>query len=58
MDIMPVQEACEALKIESNALCDLLDSGKLKAYRVGSRVWKIPKLSVQEFVLSRADLRL
>lgn len=43
-DILTTDEACEALRIGYNALYDLLQSGKLKAYRNG-RLWRIPKKS-------------
>ena len=56
-DIMSSQDVCEALKIGTNALYELLNSGKLKAYRVGNRVWKIPKLAVIEYILSNAGLK-
>ena len=40
-DILTAEEAAEALRIGYNALYELLNSGKLKAYRNG-RVWRIP----------------
>ena len=36
-DLLTVEEACEALKMGKNALYELLASGKLKAFRTGSR---------------------
>ena len=49
-DILTVEEACEALRVGNNALYALLGSGELKGYRNG-RVWRIPKLAVQEYIL-------
>lgn len=49
-DILTVGEACEALRIGYNAMYVLLSTGKLKAYRNG-RVWRIPKIAVQDFIL-------
>ena len=40
-DVLTVDEACEALRIGYNAMYELLNTGKLKAYRNG-RVWRIP----------------
>ena len=37
-DILSVEEACEALRIGYNAMYDLLNSGKLKAYKNGVSV--------------------
>lgn len=54
-DILSVEEACEALKVGYNAMYELLNSGKLKAYKNG-RVWKIPKESVRRYILESAKL--
>jgi len=54
-DVLTTEEACEALKIGYNALYDLLSSGKLKGYRNG-RVWRIPKLAVQAYILESSNL--
>ena len=53
-DILTAEEACEALRIGYNAMYDLLNSGKLKGYRTG-RVWRIPKVAVQEYILTQAN---
>lgn len=45
-------KACEVLRIGYNAMYELLSTGKLKAYRNG-RVWRIPKVAVQDFILQR-----
>ena len=44
-DILSVEEACEALRVGYNAMYELLNSGKVKAFKNG-RVWRIPKLSL------------
>lgn len=54
-DILTTEEVCEALKIGYNALYELLNSGRLKGYRNG-RVWRIPKLAVQQYILRNAQL--
>ena len=50
-EILTVEEACEALRIGENAIYELLGSGKLKGYRNG-RVWRIPRTSLREYVLT------
>lgn len=55
-DVLTAEEACEALRIGFNALYDLLNSGKLKGYRNG-RVWRIPRLALQEYIMEQARLR-
>ena len=54
-DILTTEEACEVLRIGYNAIYELLNSGKLKGYRNG-RVWRIPKVAVQEYILTRSNL--
>ena len=41
-DILTVEEVCEALRMGYNAVYELLNAGKLKAYKNG-RVWRIPR---------------
>lgn len=54
-DVLTAEEACEALRIGYNALYDLLNSGKLKGYR-NDRVWRIPRLALQEYIMEQARL--
>ena len=54
-DILTTDEACEALRIGYNALYDLLQSGKLKAYRDG-RLWRITKKSVIQYIIEQSKL--
>ncbi len=55
-DILTTEEACEVLRVGYNALYDLLQSGKLKAYRNG-RLWRIPKKSVIEYIIEQSRLK-
>ena len=48
-DILTPEELMEILNIGQNSLYKLLNSGKLKAFRLG-RSWKIPKCAVEEFI--------
>lgn len=54
-DILSVDDACEALKVGHNALYEMLNSGKLKAYKNG-RIWRIPKEAVRRYILENAKL--
>ena len=54
-DILTVEEACEALRMGYNAVYELLNEGKLKAYKNG-RVWRIPKVSLVRYVLEKSKL--
>lgn len=55
-DVLTADEACEALRIGYNALYELLSSGKLKGFRNG-RVWRIPKQSLQIYILESAQIK-
>ena len=48
-DIITVDELCEILKIGKNGAYELLNSGQIKAVRIG-RIWKITKRAVEEFM--------
>ena len=54
-DLLTADETAEVLKIGKNNLYKLLESGQLKAYRNG-RVWRIPRLSVEQYILTQAKL--
>lgn len=54
-EILTTEEACEVLRVGYNTLYDLLQSGKLKAYRNG-RLWRIPKKSIIEYVIEQSKL--
>ncbi len=48
-DVLIVEEAAEALRIGYNAMYELLNSGKLKAYKNG-RTWRIPKIAIIKYI--------
>lgn len=56
IEVMTAEEACEVLRIGHNAIYALLNSGKLKGYRMG-RNWRIPRESVRQFILENAKLK-
>jgi len=51
--IITVEELMDILKIGKNAAYQLLNNGKIPAFRIG-RVWKIPRNSLDDFILSSA----
>lgn len=55
-EILSVDEASELLRIGRNNLYELLNTNQLKAYRNG-RVWRIPKLAVQEYILEQSKIK-
>ena len=54
-DVLNVNECCEALRMGYNAVYELLNSGKLKAYKNG-RVWLISKAAVIRYVMENSGL--
>lgn len=55
-EILTVEDACEALRVGYNAMYELLNSGKLKAYKNG-RVWRIPKDSIKKYIVQCTESR-
>ena len=55
MDLLTVEELCDTLRIGKNAAYQLLASGKIKCFRI-KRIWKIPKISVNEYILHQSNL--
>ena len=54
-DILTVEEVCEALRMGYNAVYELLNAGKLKAYKNG-RVWRIPREALKEYILQNTGM--
>ena len=55
-DIMTVSEISKILYIGKNRVNELLETGKLKGFRIG-RVWKIPKEALKEYILIQSHLK-
>lgn len=55
-DLLDVNEFCEVLGIGKNRAYKILNSGELKAFRIG-RVWKIPKVAVESYILQKSKLQ-
>ena len=53
-DILSPEEAAEALRIGENAIYELLNEGKLKAYKNGR--WRVPKEAVKEYVIALSKI--
>ena len=54
-ELITVEELCDMLSIGHNAAYSLLNSKKIKAFKIG-RVWKISRLAVEEFILGESKL--
>lgn len=51
-EVMTFKECKGLLKVGKNTLIDLIHTGKIQAFKVGSR-WKITKQAVIEFIQYR-----
>lgn len=54
-DLITVDELCGLLFIGKNAAYALLNSGEVKAFRIG-RVWKISREAVHEYIRRKSRL--
>lgn len=55
--IMTVEEVMEFLKIGRGKCYELLNSGALKAFRPGTRSWRIPKAALEEYINENSNRR-
>lgn len=54
-ELITLEELQTILSIGKNTAYDLLRTQKIKAFRIG-RVWKIPKKSVEEYIIKSSGL--
>lgn len=54
-DLINVDELCEILSIGKNTAYEILNSGEINAFKTG-RIWKIPKLSIEKYILKKSGL--
>ena len=54
-ELITIEELCSVLSIGKNAAYALLNSNEIKAFKIG-RNWKIPKRSVEAFIIQKSGL--
>lgn len=54
-NLLAIEEICEMLSIGKNTAYHLLNTGEIKAFRIG-RIWKIPQNSVYEYIQRKSCL--
>ena len=52
-DILCVSDVCDILMIGRNRVYELLGDGTLKGFRVGKSNWRIPKKSLETYIIQR-----
>lgn len=56
MTLLNVEEAVSLLMVGKNRIYELLNQGKLKGMRIGKSTWRIPKLSIYQFIREQSSL--
>lgn len=54
-DLITIEELQEILQIGRTTAYQLLNSGEIKAFRIG-RYWKIPRAAIAEYVSRKSNL--
>ena len=52
-DILCVADVCEILMIGRNRVYELLHCGAIKGFRVGKCNWRIPKKSLETYIIQK-----
>lgn len=55
-DLLTPEDCMDILQIGRNQIYTLLSNGSIKAFKIGSRKWKIPKESVVLYIRTQANL--
>ncbi len=55
IDMITIDELCDLLMIGRTTAYKLLQSGELKAFKIG-KVWKISRASVEQYIKERSNL--
>lgn len=53
-EMISLEDLCEILTIGKNTAYHLLKTNQIRAFKIG-RIWKIPRDSVSEYVLSQKN---
>ena len=51
-ELFTFQECREFLKVGKNTLLDLIHTGKIDAFKIGTK-WKIPRAAVLEYIKNK-----
>lgn len=54
-DLLSIEDLCSILSIGKKTAYNLLHHKQIKAFRIG-HIWKIPKKSVEEYILVKSKL--
>lgn len=54
-ELITIDDMCDILSIGRNSAYELLNTGKIKAFKIGSH-WKLTKEAVDEFIRRESNL--
>ncbi len=57
-NVLTVAECCEILEVGNHTIYQLIAEGKIRAYRVGEKIWRIPRTSLAAYVLNQSGLEV
>lgn len=55
LTVLSVSEVAEYLGVGKNRIYELLNTGKLKGFRMGS-TWKISRMALENYILNASEL--
>lgn len=55
LTVLSVSEVAEYLGVGKNRIYELLNTGKLKGFRMGS-TWKISRIALENYILNASEL--
>ena len=51
--LLTVADVCEVLMCGRNTVYELLGSGSLKGFRIGKSSWRVPKKSLETYIVQK-----
>ena len=56
MTLLTVEDAADILMVGKNRIYELLHQGKIKGMRIGKSTWRIPKISIYQYIQTQSAL--
>ena len=56
MTLLTVEDAADILMVGKNRIYELLNQGKIKGMRIGKSTWRIPKISIHQYIQTQSAL--
>ena len=56
MTLITVVDAADILMVGKNRIYELLNQGKIKGMRNGKSTWRIPKISIYQYIQTQSAL--